>query len=181
MNLTVQLENQGIFKKYGIKVLGASPEAISKAEDRELFKEAMLRVGIDVPQSDRAYSLDEAKEVANRIGFPLVIRPSFTLGGTGGSIAYNIEEFENLAQQALESSIIREILIEESVIGWKEIELIVIPKIMLWLFVQLKTLIRDSHWRQYYHCTRPNTHHKNTTSRDLSIRHSRNWSGERRM
>ena len=123
MNLTVQLENQGIFKKYGIKVLGASPEAISKAEDRELFKEAMLRVGIDVPQSDRAYSLDEAKEVANRIGFPLVIRPSFTLGGTGGSIAYNIEEFENLAQQALESSIIREILIEESVIGWKEIEL----------------------------------------------------------
>jgi carbamoyl-phosphate synthase large subunit len=123
LNLTVQLENQGIFKKYGIKVLGASPEAISKAEDRELFKEAMLRVGIDVPQSDRAYSLDEAKEVANRIGFPLVIRPSFTLGGTGGSIAYNIEEFENLAQQALESSIIREILIEESVIGWKEIEL----------------------------------------------------------
>ena len=123
LNLTVQLENQGIFKKYGIKVLGASPEAISKAEDRELFKEAMLRVGIDVPQSDRAYSLDEAKEVANRIGFPLVIRPSFTLGGTGGSIAYNIEEFENLAQRALESSIIREILIEESVIGWKEIEL----------------------------------------------------------
>ncbi len=123
LNLTVQLENQGIFKKYGVKVLGASPEAISKAEDRELFKEAMLRVGIDVPQSDRAYSLDEAKEVANRIGFPLVIRPSFTLGGTGGSIAYNIEEFENLAQQALESSIIREILIEESVIGWKEIEL----------------------------------------------------------
>lgn len=123
LNLTVQLENQGIFKKYGVKVLGASPEAISKAEDRELFKKAMLRIGIDVPQSDRAYSLDEAKEVANRIGFPLVIRPSFTLGGTGGSIAYNIEEFENLAQQALESSIIREILIEESVIGWKEIEL----------------------------------------------------------
>ncbi len=123
LNLTVQLENKGVFKKYGVKVLGASPEAISKAEDRELFKESMLKIGIDVPQSDRAYSLDEAKEVAQKIGFPLVIRPSFTLGGTGGSIAYNIEEFENLAQQALESSIIREILIEESVIGWKEIEL----------------------------------------------------------
>jgi len=123
LNLTIQLDNQGVFQKYGVKVLGASPEVIKKAEDRDLFKKSMLKVGIDVPRSDRAYSLEEAKTVANEIGFPLVIRPSFTLGGTGGSIAYNIEEFENLAQQALDSSIIREILIEESVIGWKEFEL----------------------------------------------------------
>jgi len=123
LNLTIQLDESGILKKYGIKVLGASTQAIKKAEDRELFKESMQRVGIEVPSSDRAYSLHEALEVARRIGFPLVIRSSFTLGGTGGSIAYNIEEFEELAQHALDSSIINEILIEESVIGWKEFEL----------------------------------------------------------
>ncbi|MDK2896964.1 MAG: carbamoyl-phosphate synthase large subunit [Candidatus Atribacteria bacterium] len=123
LNLTVQLEDKGIFDKWGVKVLGASPAAIKKAEDRELFKKAMNRCGIEVPKSDRAYNLREACQVAQEIGFPLIIRPSFTLGGTGGSTAYNIEEFEELAQRALDSSLINEILIEESVIGWKELEL----------------------------------------------------------
>jgi len=123
LNLTVQLKRRGTLERFGVKVLGASPEAIEKAEDRKLFKEAMLRIGLDVPRSGQAYNLREALEVAREIGFPLVIRPSFTLGGTGGAIAYNIEEFEELAQRALESSMIREILIEESVIGWKEYEL----------------------------------------------------------
>lgn len=123
LNITVQLEERGVFQKFGVKVLGASPEAIRKAEDRKLFKESMLKVGIEVPRSGQAYTLKEAMDVAREIGFPLVIRPSFTLGGTGGAIAYNIEEFEGLAQRALESSLIHEILIEESVIGWKEFEL----------------------------------------------------------
>lgn len=123
LNLTIQLKKRGTLERFGVEVLGASPEAIEKAEDRKLFKEAMLRIGLDVPRSGQAYNLREALEVAREIGFPLVIRPSFTLGGTGGAIAYNIEEFEELAQRALESSMIREILIEESVIGWKEYEL----------------------------------------------------------
>ncbi|MCX7730929.1 MAG: carbamoyl-phosphate synthase large subunit [Candidatus Caldatribacterium sp.] len=123
LNLTVQLKKRGALDRFGVKVLGASPEAIEKAEDRKLFKEAMIKIGIDVPRSGQAYNLKEALEVAREIGFPLVIRPSFTLGGTGGAIAYNIEEFEELAQRALDSSMIREILIEESVIGWKEYEL----------------------------------------------------------
>lgn len=123
LNLTIQLKKRGILDRFGIKVLGASPEAIEKAEDRKLFKEAMMKIGIDVPRSGQAYNLKEALEIAREIGFPLVIRPSFTLGGTGGAIAYNIEEFEELAQRALDSSMIREILIEESVVGWKEYEL----------------------------------------------------------
>ena len=123
LNLTVQLEERGTLDKWGVKVLGASPQAIKKAEDRRLFKESMTKVGIEVPRSGQAYSLGEAIEIAKDIGFPLVIRPSFTLGGTGGAIAYNIEEFEDLAQWALDSSLIREILIEESVAGWKEFEL----------------------------------------------------------
>ncbi|MGC8778285.1 MAG: carbamoyl-phosphate synthase large subunit, partial [Candidatus Caldatribacteriaceae bacterium] len=123
LNLTVQLEERGILQRFGVKVLGASPEAIRKAEDRKLFKESMLKVGIEVPRSGQAYTLKEAMDIARDIGFPLVIRPSFTLGGTGGAIAYNIEEFEELAQRALESSLIHEILIEESVVGWKEFEL----------------------------------------------------------
>jgi len=123
LNLTVQLEERGVLDKWGVKVLGASPQAIKKAEDRRLFKESMTKIGIEVPRSGQAYSLKEAIEVAKEIGFPLIIRPSFTLGGTGGAIAYNIEEFEDLAQKALDSSMIREILIEESVMGWKEFEL----------------------------------------------------------
>ncbi|MEI6157878.1 MAG: carbamoyl-phosphate synthase large subunit, partial [Atribacterota bacterium] len=123
LNLTIQLEERGVFQKYGVTVLGASPDAIRKAEDRELFKRSMLRVGIEVPQSDRAHSIEEARPVVEKIGFPVVIRPRFALGATGGSIAYNIEEFEEFGQRALDSSMIREILIEESVVGWKEYEL----------------------------------------------------------
>ena len=121
LNLTVQLEERGVLNK-GVEVLGASIQAI-KSRGPPTFKESMTKVGIEVPRSGQAYSLEEAIRIAKEIGFPLVIRPSFTLGGTGGAIAYNIEEFEDLAQQALDSSLIREILIEESVAGWKEFEL----------------------------------------------------------
>jgi len=123
LNTTVALANMGVLKKYKVKTIGANIQAIKKGEDRQLFKQAMQKIGLDLPRSGRAYSLKEAMEAAGRIGFPLIIRPSFTLGGTGGSVAYNIEEFRQLAKQGLESSMISEILIEESVIGWKEFEL----------------------------------------------------------
>jgi len=123
LNAAVNLAEKGILKRYKVTTIGANIKAIKKGEDRQLFKEAMRRVGLDMPRSDKAYNLKEAFAAAERIGFPLVIRPSFTLGGTGGSIAYNIEEFKPLAIRGLESSMIKEILIEESVIGWKEFEL----------------------------------------------------------
>jgi len=123
LNAAVALSEKGILKKYKVETIGANIKAIKKGEDRQLFKAAMQKIGIDLPKSDRAYTLKEACEVIQRIGFPVIIRPSFTLGGTGGSVAYNIEEFKELAKRGLESSMINEILIEESVIGWKEFEL----------------------------------------------------------
>lgn len=123
LNTAVALSEMGVLKKYKVETIGANIKAIKKAEDRRLFKEAMQRIGLDLPKSDKAYNLKEASRIAQSIGFPVIIRPSFTLGGTGGSVAYNIEEFKGLASRGLESSMISEILIEESVIGWKEFEL----------------------------------------------------------
>jgi len=123
LNTTVELAEKGILKKYKVETIGANIKAIKKGEDRQLFKVAMERIGLDLPKSGRAYNLDEAIAVSKKIGFPLIIRPSFTLGGVGGSIAYNIEEFKFLAKRGLESSMISEILVEESVLGWKEFEL----------------------------------------------------------
>lgn len=123
LNITVELDKKGILKKYKVETIGANIKAIKKGEDRHLFKEAMVKIGLDLPKSEKAYNLKEAEEIAKKIGFPVIIRPSFTLGGTGGSVAYNIEEFMGLAKRGLESSMISEVLIEESVIGWKEFEL----------------------------------------------------------
>jgi carbamoyl-phosphate synthase large subunit len=123
LNTAVGLAEKGILKKYKVETIGANIKAIKKGEDRQLFKEAMQKIGLDLPGSDKAHTLKEACVVAQKIGFPVIIRPSFTLGGTGGSVAYNSEEFKELAKYGLESSMIDEILIEESVIGWKEFEL----------------------------------------------------------
>lgn len=123
LNVAVKAHDEGILKKHNVKLIGANEEAIRKAEDRELFKKAMEKIGLEVPRSDKAYNLEQAKKIAEHLGFPVVIRPSFTLGGTGGGIAYNWEEFEEIAQRGLSLSMINEILIEESVIGWKEFEL----------------------------------------------------------
>jgi carbamoyl-phosphate synthase large subunit len=123
LNLAVDLANAGILEKYNVKLIGASIQAIKVAEDRLLFKDAMREIGLDVPMSGLARSLDEALNLAKTLGFPLVIRPSFTLGGVGGGIAYNIEEFRDLAERGVELSPVHEILVEESVIGWKEFEL----------------------------------------------------------
>jgi carbamoyl-phosphate synthase large subunit len=123
LNAAMDLAEKGLLKKYKVEMIGADIKAIKKGEDRRLFKKAMKKIGLDLPRSAEAHNLKEAFAAAEMIGFPVVIRPSFTLGGTGGSIAYNIEEFKALAGRGLESSMISEILIEESVIGWKEFEL----------------------------------------------------------
>jgi carbamoyl-phosphate synthase large subunit len=123
LNVAVKLAEGGVLDHYGVKMIGANQEAIRKAEDRELFKEAMARIGLDLPRSGLAYAMEEARQAAEEIGFPIIVRPSFTLGGTGGGIAYNREEFDAIAARGLQSSMISEILIEESVIGWKEYEL----------------------------------------------------------
>src|SRR5262245_4143521 len=123
LNLAVDVAAAGTLDKYNVELIGASIRAIKVAEDRQLFKDAMREIGLDVPQSGVARSLPEAIDLAKTLGFPLVIRPSFTLGGVGGGIAYNIEEFKELAGRGLDLSPVHEVLIEESVIGWKEFEL----------------------------------------------------------
>ena len=122
LNISVELAETGVLDKYGVELIGAKLPAIKKAENRQLFKEAMLKIGLKVPESGIAHNMDEAREVANRIGYPIIIRPSFTLGGTGGSIAYNKEEFDEFAKSGLDLSPVSEILVEQSVIGWKEYE-----------------------------------------------------------
>ena len=123
LNLAVALAERGTLEKYNVKLIGAQIEAIKIAEDRQLFKEAMRSIGLDVPRSGLARSPQEAMELSAELGFPLVIRPSFTMGGVGGGIAYNIEEFRDLSERGLELSPVHEVLVEESVIGWKEFEL----------------------------------------------------------
>ncbi len=123
LNLAVQLGEMGVLDEYGIELIGAKLEAIKKAEDRELFKECMHRIGIEVPRSDIAESVEEALSIADEIGYPVVVRPAFTLGGTGGGIAYNREELKEIAARGLEMSMINQVLIEEGVLGWKEFEL----------------------------------------------------------
>jgi carbamoyl-phosphate synthase large subunit len=123
LNLAVELADRGVLDKYGVALIGASISAIKVAEDRLKFKEAMRSIGLEVPESAHARSIEQAAEAADRLGFPLIIRPSFTLGGVGGGIAYNVEEFRELAQRGLGMSPVHEILVEESVIGWKEFEL----------------------------------------------------------
>ncbi len=123
LNVAMQLAKKGVLERYGVQMIGANAETIAKAEDRELFKQTMLAHGLDVPQSGVAHTLEEAKAVAEKIGFPNVIRPAFTLGGTGGGIAYNWDEFQRIAEMGLSLSMVSEVLIEESVEGWKEFEL----------------------------------------------------------
>ena len=123
LNTAVTVAEAGILDKYSVKMIGASFEVIKKAEDRELFREAMKKVGLRVPKSGIARNMKEVREIAQKIGFPIIVRPSFTLGGTGGGVAYNKEDLEILAKTGLSASMIHEIMLEESVLGWKEYEL----------------------------------------------------------
>jgi carbamoyl-phosphate synthase large subunit len=123
LNIAVALAESGALVRYGVELIGAKLDAIRKAESRELFKASMQRIGLEVPVSGHAHSHAEAQAIASTLGFPVIIRPSFTLGGTGGNIAYNQEEFERHVEWALNASPNRELLIEASVLGWKEFEL----------------------------------------------------------
>jgi carbamoyl-phosphate synthase large subunit len=126
LNCAMALDRNGVLKRLGIELIGANAEVIDRAEDRQKFKDVMLAIGVDVPKSGVARSLSEAHEIRETVGLPCVLRPSFTLGGTGGGIAYNREEFGRLIESALDLSPVHEVLIEESVIGWKEYELEVV-------------------------------------------------------
>ena len=126
LNTALSLDKHGVLKKHGVILIGANREAIDKAEDRQLFDETMQAIGIETPSSGIAHSMEDAIEVQKRIGFPCIIRPSFTMGGTGGGIAYNIDEFEAICKKGLELSPTNELLIDESLIGWKEFEMEVV-------------------------------------------------------
>jgi len=123
LNTAVALAETGVLEKYQVELIGAKLQAIKKAEDRELFKKAMENIGLDVPKSGFATSLDQAYDILVQVGFPAILRPAFTLGGTGGGIAYNREEFTELITRGLEASPVHQVLVEESVMGWKEFEL----------------------------------------------------------
>src|SRR6188472_341457 len=123
LNLAVALGEDGTLEKYGVELIGAQIESIKVAEDRLLFRDAMKEIGSDVPESVYAKSMAEAMAAVDVLGFPIIIRPSFTMGGVGGGIAYNIEEFKEIAGRGLDFSPVHEVLLEESVIGWKEYEL----------------------------------------------------------
>ena len=126
LNCALDLANQGILEKFGVTMIGANADAIDKAENRQRFREAMDKIGLKSPRSHQVTSFEEAAAVLPEIGLPAIIRPSFTLGGTGGGIAYNPDEFEEIVKGGLRASPTREVLIEQSVLGWKEYEMEVV-------------------------------------------------------
>jgi len=123
LNTAIAVADTGILERYGVEMIGANPQVIKKAEDREQFRDAMHKIGLRVPQSAIVRTLDQAVAAAPEIGYPIIVRPSFTLGGTGGGVAYNIEDLRRLSAEGLEASMITEVMLEESVLGWKEFEL----------------------------------------------------------
>src|SRR5215203_3475098 len=123
LNLSVELYEQGILEKHNVKLIGANIQSIKVGEDRELFKKAMDEIGIPSPRGGFAHTWEEAERIVEETGYPAIIRPAFTLGGTGGGTAYNPEEFEEIARNGLAASPVSQILVEESILGWKEYEL----------------------------------------------------------
>ena len=126
LNTALDLVKHGVLERYGVELIGASREAIDTAEDRDLFRKAMIEIGLEVPRSAIAHNMDEARAVQAEIGFPTIIRPSFTLGGSGGGIAYNADDFESIVERGLDLSPTSEVLLEESILGWKEYEMEVV-------------------------------------------------------
>ena len=126
LNLAIELSEQGILEKYGVEVIGVNLEAIKKGEDRELFKDTMNKLGIATPKSEICNSVSEAEEAAKRIGFPLCVRPAFTMGGQGGGFCYNFEELKTIAEHGLNQSIAHQVLVEQSILGWEELEVEVV-------------------------------------------------------
>ncbi|HBC85482.1 MAG TPA: carbamoyl phosphate synthase large subunit [Lentisphaeria bacterium] len=126
LNLSSELGKAGVLKKYGVKIIGVNLEAIERGEDRIVFKETMSKLGIDMPKSDPAYTVEEAEKIADKLGYPVVVRPAYTMGGTGGGLVYNLEELRAVAARGIAASLVGQILIEESVLGWEELELEVV-------------------------------------------------------
>ncbi len=126
LNLSSQLEKEGVLKKYGVQIIGVKADAIERGEDRQAFKNTMAQLGIEMPRSEIALSLEEAERILERISLPCVIRPAYTLGGTGGGLVYNLEEFRTIVSRGLSASLVGQVLIEESVEGWEELELEVV-------------------------------------------------------
>src|SRR3989339_841915 len=126
LNLSAELDKAGVLEKYGVKVIGVKIDAIERGEDRIIFKETMNKLGIDVPRSTAVYSIEEAEKIASELGYPVVVRPAYTMGGTGGGIVYNVEELRVVGSRGISASLIGQILIEESVLGWEELELEVV-------------------------------------------------------
>ena len=126
LNCALDLEKHGILQKHGVEMIGANADTIDKAEDRDRFDKAMKKIGLECPRATIAHSMEEAWKVADDIGFPCIIRPSFTMGGSGGGIAYNRDEFEEICTRGLDLSPTNELLIDESLIGWKEYEMEVV-------------------------------------------------------
>jgi len=126
LNLCSELHKDGVLDKYGVQVIGVQVDAIERGEDRIAFKDTMNRLGIDMPRSQPAYSVEEAEEIARELGYPVVIRPAYTMGGTGGGLVYNVEELRTVANRGIAASMVGQILVEESVLGWEELELEVV-------------------------------------------------------
>jgi carbamoyl-phosphate synthase large subunit len=126
LNTAMALADQGVLEKFGVEMIGAKRDVIAKAEDRQLFRQAMDAIGLESPKSRVAKTMAEAREAQAEIGLPIIIRPSFTLAGTGGGIAYNLDEFERIVAGGLAASPVNEVLVEESVLGWKEFEMEVV-------------------------------------------------------
>ncbi len=126
LNLSSELAGAGVLDKFGVKVIGVDIEAIKRGEDRIAFKETMDKLGIEMPRSDPAYSIEEAEKIADRMGYPVVIRPAYTMGGTGGGLVYNIEELRTIVGRGISASMVGQVLVEESVLGWEELELEVV-------------------------------------------------------
>ncbi|MFH1710459.1 MAG: ATP-grasp domain-containing protein, partial [bacterium] len=126
LNMSAALHKSGILKKYDVELIGVKADAIERGEDRKAFKEEMQKLGIDMPKSELAYSVEEAEKIAATLGYPVILRPAYTMGGAGGGAVYNVEELKTIAARGLSASPIGQILVEESVIGWDELELEVV-------------------------------------------------------
>ncbi len=126
LNLASSLHSAGVLKKYGVEVIGVKADAIKRGEDRVAFKKTMNKLGISLPKSEPCYSVKEAENIAEKLGYPVVLRPAYTMGGTGGGIAYNVEELRTIVTRGLSVSLVHQVLVEESVLGWEELELEVV-------------------------------------------------------
>jgi len=126
LNLSSELHKAGVLEKYGVKVIGVNVDAIERGEDRQVFKETMQRLSIAMPKSEISYSVEEMERIAERLGYPVVLRPAYTMGGTGGGLVYNVEELRTVGSRGLSASIAKQVLVEESVLGWEELELEVV-------------------------------------------------------